>query len=1052
METEFTGVKDQLNNIARTADTSPEGAKCLQSLFITDPSNDRDALTTFKGDVLSGTCDWITQKKAFIEWYGTENGRLWISGGPGMGKTMLSIYLTKYLEHDLNCVEDRPTDLLTYFFCDFKDDRRNNAVSIVRGLLLQLLQQSEQLIDHILHVYRIQKDKLFDKTSFEALWKIFVSMVNDDRTGRVSCIIDGLDECHTESLKPLLSKLRQAQLATSKLRVIVVSREHPGCLQDSLGQPDVARIRLDPDAKTEINAGLDQYISTRVAELAEIRHYSSELMNYVKETMRERSNGTYLWVTFVVEDLRGVYASDVEAKLHDFPSGLDALYERMLQQIEPSQQKLVKQVLRWCTFALRPLGVNELVAALGVEPTEFLNQAEVLREKLKYCGHFLNASDEGVTLVHQSAYDFLTSQHRVSKGTTSWFSMPDIEAEQATLASECLVYLQNGCLYGEHLVKLRDHLENFADRLDNAQSVWENAVLLGRLGFTLALYAIRYWPDHFRLSGQHGADILGDHPSFFSKTSPVLGVWVKLRHYNLKHRGHVDLQSFGGLQHVAAKFGLDALMEQTLETERGSSWRRLKSILRKPPRDIYDDSTPLHRAVQSDHIKVAQMLIERKAPINAKDANGWSPLHTAAGAGRLPMVTMLVQHQADINIEDDDYRTPLHIATLEGHSQVVEYLLKSGASVNGSKRAASTPLHGAAGLRSWAGGDATSVELVKTLLEGKADPRHINQDGRTVLSEAAGWGNVSVMHLLLDKKWSLDVNVNQRDRWGFTALHNAVSYGELEATQLLLNQPGIDLYLCSDRPYWWPELDPRTKPCGLLDLVLALGEENVVRWLVEEVRMPLPEPSPNTPFGAIHIVFFGRYASIEEQKNVIEKLRYLVNELHIDPHQPSWGPDYQTPLSLALSSGQEEAVQFLLGECNLDPGERCSGDGGTPLHVAVKRLWSATSLITLVDKEGINVNALDNRQRTALHYLLGGQYLLGGTPQSADIIPWDAVQILLKAGAQISLKDSEGCTARDLIREKPILLMSGDPRDYHQEPRDAVQKRFDELVESLSNS
>lgn len=403
------------------------------------------------------------------------------------------------------------------------------------------------------------------------------------------------------------------------------------------------------------------------------------------------------------------------------------------------------------------------------------------------------------------------------------------------------------------------------------------------------------------------------------------------------------------------------------------------------------------------------------------------------------MVTLLVQYQADIDIEDDNHLTPLHVATAEGHSQVVEYLLKSGASVNGSKRASETPLHAAAGLAPWKYGEATSVELVKTLLEWKADPTHRNGDSRTILLVAAEQGSVSTMHLLLDKKWSLDVN--QRDWRGWTALHEAVSHGGLEATRLLLNQPGIDPYLCAERPSGWSELDPRTKPFGILDLALAFGREDVVRWLVEELRMPLPEPAPDTPFGAIHIVF-----SSDPTTDVDEKLRYLVSELHIDPHQRSWGPDYQTPLSLAISRSRAETVHFLLEEYNLDPGERCSGDGGTPLHAAVKCGYGPVSLglvKILLDKGSIDVNALDGRQRTALHCLF---------MRNDNTIPWEVVRILLTAGAQISLKDSEGCTARDLIPEECNLFILEDCEYLFAEPRDAVQERFDKLVVSLSNN
>ncbi|CAM1509880.1 Fc.00g002150.m01.CDS01 [Cosmosporella sp. VM-42] len=997
MQTEFSKVKDQLVNITRATDPSSGTEKCLKDLFITDPSIDRVALTTAKGDVLKGTCDWIVQKEAFVEWQASENGRLWISGGPGMGKTMLSIYLTEYLEQGLHRAEDGSpvtTNPLTYFFCDFKDDRRNSAVSILRGLLFQLIQQNELLVDRILPMYKIQQEKLFHQTSFETLWKIFIDMINDGRTGRVSCILDGLDECHTESLEHLLWKLRQAQSTTSRLRVIVVSREHPDCLKDSLGRTEVARIQLDPDAKAEISAGLDQYISTRVAELAEIRQYSVELTKHVEATLRQRSNGTYLWVAFVVKDLRGVYAPDVEAKLNGFPSGLDALYERMLQLIDPNQQKLVKEILRWCTFSLRPLTPNELVSALGIQPTKFLNdEADILQEKLKYCGHFLNSSPEGVTLVHQSAYDFLTSQRRAS-GVTAWFSLSNIKMEQAKLASECISYLQDFGIDDDLLFEARLTFDSW-----NPQDV----------GYRLVLYATRYWPDHFRLSDRHGTDIIRDYPKVFSNKSPVLDRWLVFLTRTRYSNGDT-LKSIGGLLGVAARFGLSFLMKQILGEERRHNWRHLKGFRRKPSLSALGRA--LSHAVEGRHIEVVDILLEFKAPVATKTSlPGLPPLHSAAESGQLLIAKRLLQHQAPVNVEDWRGETPLSLATDRGDLQLVECLLKAGADVNWPKKAAWRPSSVAASA------PVPIPEPIQRILKWNPDLNYIYHSRETPLSSAAVKGNVSIMRLLLDPKLSPDVN--RRCDEGFTALHYAISGGGLEATEMLLNYPGVDPHLRVDRWEQWSRWGPfRRRAFGPLDLALEKGTLEVLRLFVEKWHLPLPEPSPDTPFGAIHLVLCSpAYPFIfRDPRDVLEKLRFLVNQLNVDPQQRTWGSDYQTPLFLAVRNGYFEAVKYILDECNIDPRARCCGTGATPLHAVAQSDNPLTSAIVdfLVNERGVNVDALDSLHRTPLHYALEDlcRYSL---PLDTLKYGHDAVQPLLKAGAQVSLKDSNGCTARDLI-------------------------------------
>ncbi|KAI5462798.1 hypothetical protein BGZ63DRAFT_402159 [Mariannaea sp. PMI_226] len=1000
IQTEFSGVKDQLNNIVRATDLSPEAEKCLKDLFITDPSIDRATLKTTKGEVLEGTCDWIGEKEAFDEWLTAKSGCLWISGGPGMGKTMLSIYLTEYLEQDLHQGEDGSSNILTYFFCDFKDDRRNDAVSILRGISFQILQQNERLIDRILPTYKIQKEKLFDKGSFETLWNIFVDMINDDRTGQALCILDGLDECHPESLEHLLLKLKQAQSTTTRFKFIVVSREHPDCLNDYLGHPDIPRIRLDPDAKEEIGAGLDQYISTRVADLAEMRNYSVELANHVKETLRKRSNGTYLWVTFVVKDLREVFSPDVEAALENFPSGLDALYERMLQLIHPQQQKLVKDILRRCTFSFRPLHPKELVSALGIQPTRLLdNQMDILQEKLKYCGHFLNASPEVVTLVHQSAYDFLTSRHQTYK-VTPWFTLSNIEMEQAKLASECISYLLHFDLL---------YTDGQLDE-ENRYYSW------GRWGPQegLAIYSSEYWPDHFRLADGYCDDIIRDYSEFFSSKSPVLRRWMEFLDHASLMEGHV-------LLNVAARFGLSAVMKQILPEKRGLNWKSVKSFRQKPSKS--DLACALHLAVQGGHMAVVEMLLESKAPTRYRsDYFFETALHCAARNGHLLITKRLLQ-QTPVDVKDCDGETPLNRAALRGHLQVAECLLKSGADPNGSKTRGSSSLLMDAALQSDGG------EVVKLLLEWKADPKCTNEFGRTALSYAAKEGHVSAIRFLLDLGPKLGLNVNHRCEDGFTPLHYAITHGRLEATQLLWNHPGLDRYLQVDL-----RLSPRGKPmkCGPLELALCRGELEVLRWFLETCRMPLPEPSPDTPLGAIHLLL-----STPFRDDVAAKLRFLVSQLHIDPQQRTWESGYRTPLFLAAMNTHIKAVKFLVDECNLDPSARCSGSGDTPLHAAAQHGWrmSYTSAIInfLIHERGVNVDALDDLQRTPLHYALArlcGIYdQLGVTEYESSV-----VQTLLKAGAQICLKDSNGCTARDLI--------SGNHKHEIQEWFDAMAAKY----------
>lgn len=101
-----------------------------KKLFITDPAIDRASLIGNKGQAVSGTCEWILATKEYKEWLRKDTPPLlWIWGGPGKGKTMLSLFISHALENESKAI---------YFFCSAGDEKCSTAVAVLRGLLWQL--------------------------------------------------------------------------------------------------------------------------------------------------------------------------------------------------------------------------------------------------------------------------------------------------------------------------------------------------------------------------------------------------------------------------------------------------------------------------------------------------------------------------------------------------------------------------------------------------------------------------------------------------------------------------------------------------------------------------------------------------------------------------------------------------------------------------------------------------------------------------------------------------------------------------------------------------
>jgi ankyrin repeat protein len=173
----------------------------------TDPHDDRDkivAVKTKNGRIISASCEWITAHSLYRSWEDvrTSSQLLWISSAEERGKTMMAIYLSMQLEK----AAKQANNTVLYFFID-RQNKKDTAMHVLRGLLSRLLKVRHELTHHLLEEFEVQKEALFSKDAIEALWRVFVKMITDPIAGQVYCIIDGLDYCTDDSLRRLISRI-----------------------------------------------------------------------------------------------------------------------------------------------------------------------------------------------------------------------------------------------------------------------------------------------------------------------------------------------------------------------------------------------------------------------------------------------------------------------------------------------------------------------------------------------------------------------------------------------------------------------------------------------------------------------------------------------------------------------------------------------------------------------------------------------------------------------------------------------------------------------------
>ncbi len=237
--------------------------------------------------------------------------------------------------------------------------------------------------------------------------------------------------------------------------------------------------------------------------------------------------------------------------------------------------------------------------------------------------------------------------------------------------------------------------------------------------------------------------------------------------------------------------------------------------------------TALVFAAREGDVESARALLDGGAKVNQTTEYAWTPLLTAVNNRNYAVAELLIQRGADVNMPNKGGWTPLYLATdnrnIEGgdypvpkpdldHLQIIRSLLTHGANPNARVRDntltrtiftmqwffedGATPFVRAA--------QSSDTELMKLLLEFKADPFMATANGDTALTSAGGIGwvegvtyerspqeNVEALRMLLD----LGFDPNGANSEGRTALMGAALKGRNGAVQLLVDRGAkLDIY------------------------------------------------------------------------------------------------------------------------------------------------------------------------------------------------------------------------------------------------------------------
>ena len=328
---------------------------------------------------------------------------------------MLMITIVKELEEELERQPLTSSTALSYFFCQGTDENLDNAAAVLRGLIYILCIKQPSLTSHLHDRYDHAGAKLFqDANSFYALSKVLKNILQDERLQRVYLAVDALDECMADQ-DQLLRFIAGPEMASPRVRWLVSSRnisriENLLKTDSPEGFPgSEVRLSLEVTQNAEqVALAVSGFIDHKLSTIGSLQK-DRKTRDQVRDIMREKANGTFLWVALVINELQKPDSVDMLEVLEELPENLEGLYDRMIQQIRNLRKKtseFCRLVLSAATLAYRPLHLHELAIVSGL-PEIYANR---VRQVVDLCGSFLTVKGNVVYLIHQSVKDYLTGR------------------------------------------------------------------------------------------------------------------------------------------------------------------------------------------------------------------------------------------------------------------------------------------------------------------------------------------------------------------------------------------------------------------------------------------------------------------------------------------------------------------------------------------------------------------------------------------------------------------------------------------------------------------
>ncbi|EMT62613.1 hypothetical protein FOC4_g10006237 [Fusarium odoratissimum] len=207
---------------------------------------------------------WLTESPTFIRWLETPGSKLWLTGIPGAGKTVLA---GSVIQEALSRSYASRRIGVAFFFCDYKESKTWDTVNILGALASQLARQNNESYNVLDAYYEsLYPPKGLPQTADIDELRAQISQMCETFDQTI-IVVDGLDECD-DLTDEVVDSLIQVAAYSERLSMALFSRDHYNIrarLEEEFEPIQIAA--HTEDVELYVNAEVDKRIRTRQLQL-----------------------------------------------------------------------------------------------------------------------------------------------------------------------------------------------------------------------------------------------------------------------------------------------------------------------------------------------------------------------------------------------------------------------------------------------------------------------------------------------------------------------------------------------------------------------------------------------------------------------------------------------------------------------------------------------------------------------------------------------------------------------------------------------------------------